>query len=167
MFAWSPIAYEGPEQSLSAIWISPTHRMPLDCEWHRVMVGHRIDRLVAQLDEPEEAVAEMVATLYAEGCWPDTKIVPVKDAGRMLIASNGNVSECFATWGISEALPVARVFDMPSVRERLEDEISDPWEALVGWIHKLVGWPYKTGPSAQEEAIQSVHLKLCAHPHHR
>ena len=164
LIAWSPIGYEGPEQSLSAIWINPNDQMPLDRDTHRMMVGHRIDLLLSQLDEPEVAVAEMVAILYNEGCWPDTKTVPVEDAGDELIASNGNVSECFATWGISQALPVSCVFDMPRVREMLEDEIADPWQALVGWAYRLVGWPYKAGPTEQEEAIQLAHLRRCRHP---
>jgi hypothetical protein len=141
--------------------------MPLDHDLHLSFVADRIDRLIARLDEPEEAVAEMVDYLYRMGYWPDVCTIPIEEAGNQLICGNPAVAQIFGTWGIAEALPAFRVFDMPGLREQLEYEMEDPPDALESWVSTLVSWPHDPGSTADEQAIQSAHLKLCAHPHHR
>jgi len=133
--AWAP-SHVPSTIALGSVLVS-SEQKNLDQGLYLSLLGDRLQRLLENQEDPQEALNQTLELLEQAGLWNGQR-PELSDAGSELVLSNPPLQERLNLAGatlLHKGKPL--VHEMPAARAQLQTDLRDPLSALENWLGLL------------------------------
>ena len=140
LIAWSPLKEPG-KAYLVAIRCHPNQQ--LDRDIYMSLLGDRIQHMVDQAPDPDEAVSALQEEMFSSGLLLDVGHCPANQAGNRLVWSNGAVEEKLSSLGVFQRLKKVKapLVENLMAHQALMSEKDNPVDNLMLWASQIGAVP--------------------------
>lgn len=134
LIAWAPTS-DPQLLQIGSVLVHPNQK--LDRGLYLALLSSRVQRLVNNCQNKQEAVDALVEQMSDDSLLEDPGSVPWETAGDSLVLSNPPLEHQLRELGLLENLKAAQLQEMPEARQVLDEDRKNPASRLLDWASAL------------------------------